>query len=301
MKKITLFLLCLCLGVGICDAKKKSRVEDVTTTREITLDESYTGLIVSSMIDVVLEVDRNPEQIKIVAVGIPVERVDASVRGEVLKLSCDTRNYQGKKNNSPRVTVYVGVGELDSFVCTAASSVRSATAIDRPEVTIEAMGASEIRFDVKCQILRMHLSGAASFAGNTNSSENVVIDAMGASDLVGDIACQELSLAISGAASYKGKVVCVGKAGISLFGASDCSVSGTTQDLLLKVEGASGFRGKNFIVSGLADCFVTGASDASIHCTGELAFDVSKSSNFSCAGNPRLISVSVGNTTIRNR
>lgn len=60
MRKLTLLLLCLALGIGVCDAKKKNRGVYFRTDAEIVLDKPYFGLNVSNMIQVVLEADRNP-------------------------------------------------------------------------------------------------------------------------------------------------------------------------------------------------------------------------------------------------
>lgn len=50
MRKLTLLLLCLALGIGVCDAKKKNRGVYFRTDAEIVLDKPYFGLNVSNMI-----------------------------------------------------------------------------------------------------------------------------------------------------------------------------------------------------------------------------------------------------------
>lgn len=49
MRKLTLLLLCLALGIGVCDAKKKNRGVYFRTDAEIVLDKPYFGLNVSNM------------------------------------------------------------------------------------------------------------------------------------------------------------------------------------------------------------------------------------------------------------
>ena len=66
MRKLTLLLLCLALGIGVCDAKKKNRGVYFRTDAEIVLDKPYFGLNVSNMIQVVLEADRNPASVRVV-------------------------------------------------------------------------------------------------------------------------------------------------------------------------------------------------------------------------------------------
>ena len=41
MRKLTLLLLCLALGIGVCDAKKKNRGVYFRTDAEIVLDKPY--------------------------------------------------------------------------------------------------------------------------------------------------------------------------------------------------------------------------------------------------------------------
>lgn len=65
MRKLTLLLLCLALGIGVCDAKKKNRGVYFRTDAEIVLDKPYFGLNVSNMIQVVLEADRNPASVRV--------------------------------------------------------------------------------------------------------------------------------------------------------------------------------------------------------------------------------------------
>lgn len=379
MKKIILLLLCLFLGVGVADAKKKDRNENFISTREVTLNNSYTGLNVSSMIRVVLEADRNPQQIKIETEGISAEEVKAYVRGGALVLSCDTKSTgRNRQNISRRITVYTGVGSLDSFVCSGASSVHSMTTIDRPKIMIEAMGVSEVIFNTKCQFLEMELSGSSayrgnvacsgaadievmgvsevaanlecgalalelsgsssykgnvlstervditvmgvsemvsnvtcqslllklsgssSYKGNVLSTERVDIAAMGVSEMLSNVKCRSLALDISGSSLYKGKIDCSGTTSASLTGVSECVTSGTTRDLGLDVSGSSTFHGKEFIASGAAKCYVTGASNASVYCTGELSFETGHASDFSYLGNPRILTATVNGSSVRN-
>ena len=71
MRKLTLLLLCLALGIGVCDAKKKNRGVYFRTDAEIVLDKPYFGLNVSNMIQVVLEADRNPASVRVETENLP--------------------------------------------------------------------------------------------------------------------------------------------------------------------------------------------------------------------------------------
>ena len=83
MRKLTLLLLCLALGIGVCDAKKKNRGVYFRTDAEIVLDKPYFGLNVSNMIQVVLEADRNPASVRVETENVPAEAV--SVRSLVVQ------------------------------------------------------------------------------------------------------------------------------------------------------------------------------------------------------------------------
>lgn len=88
MRKLTLLLLCLALGIGVCDAKKKNRGVYFRTDAEIVLDKPYFGLNVSNMIQVVLEADRNPASVRVETENVPAEAVSVWVRRGELVLAC---------------------------------------------------------------------------------------------------------------------------------------------------------------------------------------------------------------------
>ena len=117
MRKLTLLLLCLALGIGVCDAKKKNRGVYFRTDAEIVLDKPYFGLNVSNMIQVVLEADRNPASVRVETENVPAEAVSVRVRRGELVLACDPGALSSKRKNdmSKRVVVYVGAAPLESF------------------------------------------------------------------------------------------------------------------------------------------------------------------------------------------
>ena len=116
MRKLTLLLLCLALGIGVCDAKKKNRGVYFRTDAEIVLDKPYFGLNVSNMIQVVLEADRNPASVRVETENVPAEAVSVRVRRGELVLACDPGALSSKRKNdmSKRVVVYVGAAPLES-------------------------------------------------------------------------------------------------------------------------------------------------------------------------------------------
>ena len=131
MRKLTLLLLCLALGIGVCDAKKKNRGVYFRTDAEIVLDKPYFGLNVSNMIQVVLEADRNPASVRVETENVPAEAVSVRVRRGELVLACDPGALSSKRKNdmSKRVVVYVGAAPLESFSLSGMSSVFSETEI----------------------------------------------------------------------------------------------------------------------------------------------------------------------------
>lgn len=221
MRKLTLLLLCLALGIGVCDAKKKNRGVYFRTDAEIVLDKPYFGLNVSNMIQVVLEADRNPASVRVETENVPAEAVSVRVRRGELVLACDPGALSSKrKNDTKRVVVYVGTGSLSSFTCFGASTIASNAVVARPQVKIAAAGASVVMFDVECQTFELGVAGASSYQGYVNCQENTVVDASGASELYADIRCADISLKLGGSSNYKGSVFCRGGAGIELRGVS---------------------------------------------------------------------------------
>ena len=157
MRKLTLLLLCLALGIGVCDAKKKNRGVYFRTDAEIVLDKPYFGLNVSNMIQVVLEADRNPASVRVETENVPAEAVSVRVRRGELVLTCDPGALSSKRKNdmSKRVVVYVGAAPLESFSLSGMSSVFSETGIDKPSVTVECMGMGEFESNIRCRSLTM--------------------------------------------------------------------------------------------------------------------------------------------------
>ena len=94
MRKLTLLLLCLALGIGVCDAKKKNRGVYFRTDAEIVLDKPYFGLNVSNMIQVVLEADRNPASVRVETENVPAEAVSVRVRRRSLVVQEKERYVQ---------------------------------------------------------------------------------------------------------------------------------------------------------------------------------------------------------------
>ena len=94
MRKLTLLLLCLALGIGVCDAKKKNRGVYFRTDAEIVLDKPYFGLNVSNMIQVVLEADRNPASVRVETENVPAEAVSVRVRPRSLVVQEKERYVQ---------------------------------------------------------------------------------------------------------------------------------------------------------------------------------------------------------------
>lgn len=244
MRKLTLLLLCLALGIGVCDAKKKSRGVYFRTDAEIVLDKPYFGLNVSNMIQVVLEADRNPASVRVETENVPAEAVSVRVRRGELVLACDPGALSSKrKNDTKRVVVYVGTGSLSSFTCFGASTIASNAVVARPQVKIAAAGASVVMFDVECQTFELGVAGASSYQGYVNCQENTVVDVSGASELYADIRCADISLKLGGSSNYKGSVFCRGGAGIELRGVSELYSDIQCRDLHLVLAGSSCLKG----------------------------------------------------------
>lgn len=303
MKKITLLLLCLILGVGVCDAKKKNRRPEVSASTEIVVEKSYTGLRVDNMVQVVLEADRNPNTIRIETKGVPLESVITVVRQGVLRVGCEPNALKSRKNDngSKSVVIYVGIGSLDTFSCSGMSSISSKAVIDQSSVVVESSGMSQLNFGIKSQSLKIILSGMSAYQGNIMCEGTAVISGAGMSQFSANIECQNLDLSLVGMSVWAGNTICHEKVRVVASGTSECTVTGSTQDLNLTVSGMSVFKGKNFSVSGLADCNISGMSTAAVATAGKLKFNATGMSQFNYSGDPVIVSASVDDSTVRNR
>lgn len=248
MRKLTLLLLCLALGIGVCDAKKKNRGVYFRTDAEIVLDKPYFGLNVSNMIQVVLEADRNPASVRVETENVPAEAVSVRVRRGELVLACDPGALSSKRKNdmSKRVVVYVGAAPLESFSLSGMSSVFSETEIDKPSVTVECMGISEFESNIRCRSLTMSVSGMSIYKGQVVCEDTATVEASGMSQAVADFMCRDLDCTLTGMSVYNGNVNCRQKAEVAVDGSSECTFSGTARDLMLEVSGMSQFKGRKF-------------------------------------------------------
>lgn len=303
MRKLVLLLLCLALGIGVCDAKKKNRGVYFRTDAEIVLDKPYFGLNVSNMIQVVLEADRNPASVRVETENVPAEAVSVRVRRGELVLTCDPEALSSRRKNdmSKRVVVYVGAAPLESFSLSGMSSVFSETEIDKPSVTVECSGMSELESNIRCRSLTMSVSGMSVYKGQVVCEDTATVDVSGMSQTVADFMCRDLDYTLTGMSVYSGNVNCRQRAGVVVDGSSECTFSGTTRNLTLEVSGMSQFNGRKLSVSGLADCDVSGMSTASIFTAGSMKYRVCGMSKFNYSGEPVLISASVDNATVRHR
>lgn len=124
--------------------------------------QTYFGLNVSNMIQVVLEADRNPASVRVETENVPAEAVSVRVRRGELVLACDPRSLvfvvQEKERYVQAGCSVCGRRPLESF-SSGMSSVFSETEIDKPSVTVECMGMSEFESNIRCRSLTMSVSG----------------------------------------------------------------------------------------------------------------------------------------------
>lgn len=185
MRKLVLLLLCLALGIGVCDAKKKNRGVYLRAETEIVLDEPYSGLNVSNTIQVVLEADRNPASVRVETENVPAEAVSVRVRRGELVLTCDPEalSFRRKNDMSKRVVVYVGAAPLESF----------------------------------------SLSGMSVYKGQVVCEDTATVDVSGMGQTVADFMCRDLDYTLTGMSVYSGNVNCRQRAGVVVDGSSECT------------------------------------------------------------------------------
>lgn len=253
MKKVLFLTICLLLGigVGICDAKGKNRKPDsemMQLVREISLDRNnYTALSVDNGIQVILEIDRDPRHIRIETENTSAEWVTVQLRQNTLELSFAPKSsHKRRKNNFDReeVTVYVGVGTLDSFHCSGHSSIYYDGDIDRPVVWAEASGVSRLEFGIRSKSLFMDLTSSSSYRGTCRGSVSAQVNMQGVSKFDGSLYCRrKMELHMSGSSDFRGNITCHGEGKIICDGASELKSRTNCQDWDLQLNGASLFEG----------------------------------------------------------
>lgn len=140
---------------------------------------------------------------------------------------------------------------------------------------------------------RLELSGAskADVRGFSNS-HSMDFELSGASQMeISRMKAGDITLELSGASKASGSIV-IADGTFDLSGASSIELEGSANDVYIDASGASRASLSDFSVVN-AEVDLSGASQATINASGQLAVDLSGASRLNYTGNPRLESVNV--------
>ena len=198
------------------------------------------------------------------------------------------------ENVMPNVVVEKVGNQLRIRLKPMASSYGSEMKVILPynaELTdVDLSGASEFHseYGLAGEDVDVELSGASTFDCNISADE-LEIDLSGASDFYGAIYADKIDMDLSGASKING-VVSATDLDLELSGASDASLEGEVVNLEVNLSGASNIIKKVVgsryaLVCDRCEGVISGASDAYIHCDGNIKVSLSGGSELHYTGN----------------
>ena len=167
--------------------------------------------------------------------------------------------------------------DLRSVDLSGASEFHSEYGLEGAKVNVELSGASEFYCDIEADDVGIDVSGASDFYGNVLADE-IDIDLSGASNIKGNVDADDLDLELSGA--------------------SDATLEGLVGTLKINLSSASNIKktinGHRYgLICNQCQGFISGASNAYIHCDGTINVNLSGASDLHYTGNASTI----GSTT----
>lgn len=258
MKKCFLVLSAFILiAFGSC---QKFAGDPITQT--FSIDGSYTELEVQDAFDVTVSDAVNQITVTVgenIMPKVRVEKVD-----NTLKIYCKRLNIPA---GEMKVTIPYNV-DLTSVDLSGASEFHSEYGLEGDRVEVE-------------------LSGASSFYCNIDADE-IDIDMSGASDFYGDISADVTDMDLSGSSNIEG-VLITNELDLTLSGASDAKLMGQASKLIVDLTGASNIikqvvEGRYGLVCDDCEGEISGASNAYIHCDGNIRVNLSGASDLHFTG-----------------
>ena len=155
--------------------------------------------------------------------------------------------------------------------------------------SVDLSGASEFRseYGLEGQKVDMELSGASNFYCDTDADE-VDISISGASNFFGDIWADQIDMDLSGGSNINGNVA-ANDLDLELSGASNAKLLGQVGMLKVDLTGASNIvkqivENRYGLVCDQCEGSITGASNAYIHCDGNIRVSLSGASDLHYTG-----------------
>lgn len=194
----------------------------------------------------------------------------------------DTRNTEG-------INVVMQVNSLEELDLSGAASLDgNGDTYPSREFECELSGAASAKnFNVNTHETDLDLSGAGSvaFGGNYGKLEGEI---SGAGKAVLNGSATDVELEVSGAGSVTLSNCDARMVDLELSGAGNVTLKGSTDRLKAIVSGAAALKAKELKAMDVI-CYTSGASGASVYCTGTLETKTTTASKITYYGNPRNI------------
>ena len=264
MKKHLVILAALALVV-FCGCNKIT-LSGNNTTKEFSIDGSYTELVVENAFDVT--VSDAVDQITVETDVNVMPKVLVEKDGDKLKIHLTPLSINLGTNLELKVELPYNA-DLKKVVLSGASEFHSEDGLEGEKVEVELSGASEFYCDV--------------------TADEVDIDMSGASDFFGSITADEIDMELSGSSTIESELS-ANELDLNLSGASDATLKGQIEELKIELTGASNIVkqviGERYsLVCENCSGVISGASEAYIHCDGRICVDLSGASNLHYTGN----------------
>ncbi|MFO7999842.1 MAG: head GIN domain-containing protein, partial [Marinilabilia sp.] len=175
MKIINLFLpVLLVLSVGF------ALPVNAQTRDQRTVDRDFTGVSVSSGVDLVLE-QGSPAEIIVEADEADLEDVKTELKGDVLNIEKEGGMFNLFQNRSS-VTVFVTMPEIKKLSASGGADIKSKGEITSDELDVSSSGGADIEIGIQAQKVVLKSSGGADIIAS-GSTEHLETSASGGSDI----------------------------------------------------------------------------------------------------------------------
>ena len=251
-------------------------------TQDFSIEGTYTKLQVENAFDVTVSDAVN--KITVTAGENIMPKVIVEVVDNTLKIRLKplANNY-----GSDMTVILPYNADLTSVDLSGASEFHSEYGLEGQKVEVELSGASDFYCDIDADEIKIGLSGASNFHGKA-IADKAEVHMSGSSDYFGDVLADEIVMGLSGSSSIEGKVS-ADNLDLNLSGASDATLVGQVTRLQIDLEGASNIIKKVVgnryaLVCDQCEGEMSGASDAFIHCDGNIKVNLSGGSELHFTG-----------------
>lgn len=258
---------------------------------QVTKDYRFgnvTGIKASSVYNIKLS-KGNSDIVKVTADDEYFKHIKIYMDGNTLVLGWENTYRSNNKKQTNGINVVLQVNSLEELDLSGAASFDgNGYTYPSREFECEMSGASSAtNFSVNTGKTDLDISGASNITvgGNYGELEGEISGAAKAT-LNGN--ASDVELEVSGAGNVSITNCNARIVDLELSGASNVSVNGVTDILKATVSGASSLKAKELKAMD-ATCYASGASGASVRCTGTLQVKTTTASKITYYGNPQNI------------